>query len=34
MKNKWKECEPLQEIPEDRDDQAREYETWREKQKG
>ncbi|MCG2588988.1 acyltransferase [Rhodohalobacter sulfatireducens] len=34
MKNKWQECEPLREIPEDRDDQSREYETWREKQKG
>lgn len=33
MKDSWKECKPLREIPEDREDQKREYETWREKKK-
>ena len=33
MKETWKECKPLREIPEDRREQEREYETWRERQK-
>lgn len=33
MKDSWKECEPLRERPEDRRDQKREYETWKEKKK-
>lgn len=29
MKETWKECEPLREGPEDKEDQKREYETWK-----
>lgn len=33
MKESWKECEPLREVPKKRQDQEREYETWKEKKK-
>lgn len=33
MKESWKECKPLREVPDDRKDQEREYETWRDRQK-
>ena len=28
MRKQWKECEPLREVPEDREDQEGGYETW------
>ena len=31
MRNSWKECEPLREVPEGREDQFGEYKTWGEK---
>jgi hypothetical protein len=33
MKNEWRECEPLREVPGDREDQMREYETWNQREK-
>lgn len=33
MRESWKKCKPWREIPENREDQVRGYETWKEKKK-
>jgi hypothetical protein len=29
MRDSWQKCEPLREVPHDRDDQKGSYETWK-----